>query len=168
MPDLNRVLPNINQHCIQSLTSPVQARTGEKNAWNIVVHLRKYVFALYTQRKWHGSYLKKGEKVGSKKQKEGAIKPTGCNSFWQRCFLLWGTRYAQPLTADLFISNKIFAIGVHFCPNSTSTRHGINSEFCPNSTFPGNDLSLITSCKTPKWPQTKWYTRKDAIFWHTL
>ena len=25
-----------------------------------------------------------------------------------------------------------------------------------------------TSFKTPKWPQTKWYTRKDTIFWNSF
>ena len=25
-----------------------------------------------------------------------------------------------------------------------------------------------TSCKTPKWPESKWYTRKDTFFGHSF
>ena len=46
--------------------------------------------------------------------------------------------------------------------NSASIRVEISEkdiQFC---------VILDTSCKTPKWPQTKWYTRKNTIFWQVF
>ena len=42
--------------------------------------------------------------------------------------------------------------------------------FLPCSVFTAFHKSKwpYTSCTTPKWPQTKWYTRKDTIFWHSF
>ena len=144
MPDLNRVLPNIN-HSESDFPCPSQ-NWREKCLEHSCTFAKICLRSVYPEKMAWVILEKRGKRWVAKSRRRGAIKPTGCNSFWQRCFLLCGTRYAQPLTANLFISNKIFAIGVHFCPNSTSTRHGINSEFCPNSTFPGNDLSLMLIC----------------------
>ena len=36
----------------------------------------------------------------------------------------------------------------------------------PMTRFRSGEKLLGTSFKAAKWPQTKWYTRKDTIFWH--